>query len=261
MIRGDEVAPVNRRVRLGGPGGRLEASIGCASASAPGKLNEDFFGIATPGPEALARRGLLLAVADGVSADGRAGAASGAAVRTLLEDFYATPEYWSDARGLDTVMRAANDWIAGENRSGSYGEGAVCTLSSLLLQERGWSVAHVGDSRVYRWHHRRLVPITRDHTWPRRDMRHVLRRAVGLDTHLVMDYAEGALDPGDAFLLVTDGVWEVLGEEEIARLLLTGADPAHVAGEAVARSLARQSAYMGRNDATALMVRVETAPA
>lgn len=257
-----EVTPLARDVVLRPEGdacAALAVRIGCASASAPGKPNEDFFGVASPGEDALARRGLLLAVADGVSGDGRARVASGAAVRTLLEDFYATDPGWGDARGLDTVMRAGNDWLAGENHRRLDGEGVVTTLTALLLRAGSWRVAHVGDSRVYRLRHGRLVALTRDHTWPRRDMRHVLRRALGLDTHLVVDCADGPLEDGDVFLLATDGVWEVLGERALADLMAGGGDPAAVAAEAVARSLRRQAGYMGRNDATAVVVRVDAA--
>jgi protein phosphatase len=256
------VVPLARELVLrprGDARAALALSVGCASGSAPGKPNEDFFGLADPGDEALAGRGLLLAVADGVSGDGRARVASGAAVRTLLEDFYTTNPDWTDARGLDTVMRAANDWIAGENHRRPDGEGVVTTLSALLLRAGSWRVAHVGDSRVYRMRQGRLAALTRDHTWPRRDMRHVLRRAVGLDSHLVVDCADGPLEDGDVFLLATDGVWEVLGERALADLLADEGDPAALAAEAVVRSLRRQAGYMGRNDATAVVVRVNAA--
>jgi protein phosphatase len=246
-------------VLRGDGGGALAVSIGCASESAPGKPNEDFFGVADPGDDALHRRGLLVAVADGVSGDGRARVAAGAAVRTLLEDFYATHPDWTDARGLDTVMRAANDWILGENHRRPDGEGVVTTLSALLLRDRSWRVAHVGDTRVYRFRQGRLAALTRDHTWPRRDMRHVLRRAVGLDSHLVVDCVDGALEDGDVFLLATDGVWEVLGERALSELMAGEGAPAFLAAEAVGRSLRRQAGYMGRNDATAVVVRVAAA--
>ena len=85
------------------------------------------------------------------------------------------------------------------------------------------------------------------------------RRAVGLDTYLVVDYADGALRDGDLFLLVSDGVWEVLGEAVLREVVGGTADPQAIAGHLVRESLARQARYMGRNDATSVAVRVAAA--
>ena len=46
-------------------------------------------------------------------------------------------------------------------------------------------------------------------------MRHVLKRAIGLDAHLSADYGEGNLQIGDVFALLSDGVWDSLGEQAI----------------------------------------------
>ena len=87
-------------------------------------------------------------------------------------------------------------------------------------------------------------------------MRHIPKRAFGLDGHLVVDYAAGDVLPGDVYLLVTDGVWEVLGDAAI----LTAArleGPADAAERLVGEAMARQAGYMGRNDATAIVARVD----
>ena len=51
-------------------------------------------------------------------------------------------------------------------------------------------------------------------------MRHVLKRAIGLDRHLAMDYSEDELHEGDVFLLATDGVWEAAGGKVMHEILL-----------------------------------------
>jgi protein phosphatase len=50
-------------------------------------------------------------------------------------------------------------------------------------------------------------------------MRHVLKRAVGLDQHLAVDFGEGNLQVGDVFALMSDGVWDTLGEKNIHHAL------------------------------------------
>jgi serine/threonine protein phosphatase PrpC len=90
-------------------------------------------------------------------------------------------------------------------------------------------------------------------------MRHVLRRAIGLDTHLVAQYGDGELQDGDTFLIASDGVWEVLGERALHDALEPHVDPQVGADLLVKSSIDRQSQYMGRNDATAVIARVEPA--
>jgi serine/threonine protein phosphatase PrpC len=246
-------------IRLGAPPrSAFQLRIGHASRGA-GKPNEDFYGVANPGVAAVAARGLALAVADGVSGDGGARTAAETTVRSLLDDYYDTPEQWNIGRALDRVLRAINDWLVGENLRRPDGEGLVSTLSMLLFKDEYYYLAHVGDTRVYRRRKTVLKQLTTDHTWPRRDMRHVLRRAIGLDTHLVAQYGDGELQDGDTFLIASDGVWEVLGERALHDALEPHVDPQVGADLLVKSSIDRQSQYMGRNDATAVIARVEPA--
>lgn len=249
-------------VRLGPVPGvaPLQLRIGHATRGGVGKLNEDFYGVAKVDEASVHARGLALAVADGVSGDAGGRAAAETTVRCLVEDYYDTAATWTVARSLDQVLRAVNDWLVAENLRRPDGEGMVSTLSMLVFKDDYYHLAHVGDSRVYRRRGSVLKQLTTDHTWPRRDMRHVLRRAVGLDTHLVAEYADGELRADDTFLVVTDGVWEVLGDRVLHEILDTIADPQAAAETLVMRSLERQLQYMGRNDATAVIARVETVP-
>ncbi len=236
-------------------------AIGYASAAVGEKINEDCFGVITPQemPEAM-RRGTAVAVADGGSAGGTGRVASEVTIRTLLQDFYATPTEWSVERAIDTVLCSVNDWLYVHNGRDSDFDGVVSTLSMLLFAGGRFHLAHVGDTRVYRWQAGALERLTADHTWPRRDMRHVLRRAVGLDSHLVIDFQSGQTRTDDVFLMASDGVWEVLGNAVLEEVLAS-TDPVDViAGELVERSVQNQRRYMGHNDATALVIRV-AAPA
>jgi serine/threonine protein phosphatase PrpC len=91
-------------------------------------------------------------------------------------------------------------------------------------------------------------------------MRHVLRRAVGLDQHLVVDCFSDEMQAGDRFLMLTDGVWEVLGETVVREVLHDIADPVGVANALVERSTAKQRTYYGRNDATAAVLEIQAVP-
>lgn len=238
--------------------GNRSMLIGCASAAAGDKPNEDCFGVMASDelPQA-SERGRALVVADGGSAAGRGRIAAELTVRTLLHDLNSTPVHWGIERAIDCVLRSVNDWLYVQNARDPDLDGVVTTLSMLLFRDSEYHIAHVGDSRIYRRRNDMVERLTVDHTWPRRDMRHVLRRAVGLDSHLVIDMATGETEPGDVFLIASDGVWEVLGNSVIDRLLVSDKSPDMIARELVDQSIRNQRPYMGRNDATALVARID----
>ncbi len=236
---------------------KLRVRVGCATGAAPGKPNEDYYGVARP--DTTPERGLILAIADGISPNASARPMSEMVVRSLLHDFYAVPEEWSTSRALDRLLEATNGWLASENRRRPALAGIVVALSVLVLRDNRYYLAHVGDTRVYRQRGKVLRQLTTDHTWPRRDLRHVLKRAVGLDSHLVADFAEGELRPGDCFLMASDGVWDVLGDRAQQDILQARTQPSQAALQLVQDALRHQAGYMGRNDATALVAAVESA--
>lgn len=231
-------------------------ATGHASQAAPGKVNEDGCGVAEPDDPRVGERGFAVAVADGVGTDGGGRVASRAAMHAVLRDLYATPAAWTVPHALDRVLVSINDWLHAQNLRRNDEDGAVSTLTLLLFFADRWRLAHVGDSRAYRLRDARWQLLTTDHTWPRRDMRHVLKRALGLDAHLVVDYAEGALQAGDRFLLVSDGVWEVLGDRVLRDTVAAATDMQAAAEGLVAQAIERQGRYMGRNDASALLAHV-----
>jgi protein phosphatase len=252
----DPATPVGLGITVGKP--PLQLRLGHASASVAGKANEDFYGVVTPAeePEALAR-GVAVGVADGVSATGEGRLASETTVKSVLRDYYGTPPAWGIPQALDKLLRAANDWLLTCNSRRADRDAAVSTLSLVLFKGNYYFLAHVGDSRVYRWRRGVFKQLTSDHTWQRSDMRHVLKRAVGLDSHLVVDYTDGELLEGDTFVLASDGVWEVLGDQAMRETLAQAADVQSAARRLVERSIENQVQYMGRNDATAVVVAVE----
>lgn len=235
----------------------LKLSFGHASESLGTRQNEDFFGIVMPGREALQAKGALLAIADGVSGGGGGRIAAEVVVRSLLADYYATPDTWDIPHALDKVLGALNDWLVSQCLRRPELEGMFTTLSVLVLRENRYYLAHVGDARIYRLRDEVLEQLTSDHVWPRRTMHHVLRRAVGLDGHLVVDFADGAIESGDVFMLLSDGVWEVLGNTQVHEIMKRHHDLETAAGELVDQAIMMQRRYLGSNDATAVVARID----
>jgi len=240
---------------------QLQLRLGHATAAVPGKDNEDFHGIVTPREELQALdRGIAVAIADGVSGRGGGRLASETAVKSLLRDYYAAPDTWNITQALDKLLRSINDWLLSENARHPEYDGMVTTLTMIVFKGNYYHLAHVGDTRVYRRRGEVFKQLTIDHTWQRGDMRHVLKRAVGLDSHLVVDYTDGELFPGDVFLMASDGIWEVLGERVVYEVMHKGGSTQAIADELVERSIKNQVQYMGRNDATAVVIAVDEVP-
>ena len=193
----------------------LKFEIGQSSLTGPRERNEDYIGIVTPLTEQLSVKGALIAVADGVSGNAGGGEAAEMTVRTVSADYYATPDTWEPHTALDKVLTAANRWVLSQANANRDMAGMATTLSLLILRGQRYYSAHVGDTRIYLLRDGILNQLTTDHVWDRPDMRHVLKRAVGLDAHLTADFGEGNLQVGDIFALMSDGVWDSLGEQTI----------------------------------------------
>ena len=207
----------------------LEISTGHASVTGPRERNEDFCATVTPVGGELETKGALLAIADGVSGSSGGREAAEYTVRGLLSDYYATPDTWTVPHALDKVISANNQWLLGQASAQRELAGMATTLSALVLRGRRYYSAHIGDSRIYLLRKDRLARLTEDHVWDRPDMRHVLTRAIGMGPHLVIDYSEDALEAGDVFALVSDGVWEPLGDTGMHELLQLHPEPARAA--------------------------------
>ncbi|NML14641.1 bifunctional protein-serine/threonine kinase/phosphatase [Azohydromonas caseinilytica] len=237
----------------------FEVDIGHASRRGPRAVNEDFAGALRE------KRGLVAAIADGVSTGGGGREAAQTTVMGLLSDFFAAPATWDTTVVLDRLIAAQNNWLVAVNRQRQLGGGwhrreagrvdepttALTTLTVLALEGRGYTVAHVGDTRAWLLSGGELAPLTLDHAFDHPDQRSRLTRAVGLDEALSVDYAQGPLRVGDLFLLSTDGVHGVLKPARLAAL--AGQGSAQAASEAIVEAAI---AAGGRDNASALVVRV-----
>ncbi len=203
----------------------LKFSTGQSSLKGPRPRNEDYVGVVTPAREQLSIKGAIIAVADGVSGNAGGGEAAEMTIRTVTTDYYATPDTWEPLVALDKVLTAANRWLIAQANANRDMAGMATTLSLLLLRGQRYYAAHVGDTRIYLYRYGILQQLTTDHVWDRPDMRHVLKRAVGLDQHLSVDFIEGELRPDDVFIVMSDGVWGALDEKSIQKALTLYDDP------------------------------------
>ncbi|UTL89631.1 MULTISPECIES: bifunctional protein-serine/threonine kinase/phosphatase [Pseudomonas] len=226
----------------------LQLSFAQASATGPRRENQDALRLVTPAPELAASKGYLFALADGVSQCADGGLAARASLQALAMDYYATPATWGVAQALDRLLLAQNRWLRAQGS-----QPLLTTLSALVLRGRRFTLAHVGDCRAYRWHAGRLQCLSEDHVWDQPGMQHVLKRALGLDQHLLVDYLDGELQAGECYLLLSDGVWASLGDQHIQAVLREQPDL-----QSAADTLVASAHHNGSQDnASALLVRVD----
>lgn len=173
-----------------------------------------------------------------VLADGMGGRRGGAIAAQLAVDAALArgPE------GLEppvTAVRRANARILGRaGRDGLTGMGTTTVLLDLPDPEApNLVVAWVGDSRAYRIRDGVAWQVTTDHTWEAtllelgvgpaeaRRRRNVLTRAVGSQREVEVDLCTFEAQPGDRFVLCSDGVHGALAPADIAALAV-GRDPA-----------------------------------
>ncbi len=243
--------------RRGGRTMPLSVRLGHATEQGLRSRNEDFVGAATPEGVELEAKGLMLAVADGVGGHANGREAAEYTVRGLLADYYATPDTWSVEKSVNTVVGAINRWLLAQSAKSRDYAGMATTLTAVVLRGRRYYVAHVGDSRAYLWQDGVLRRLTEDHTWEHPELDNVLRRAVGLDAQLLVDFADGELAVGARFVLVSDGVWNTLGDALMGELVARVEDP-----QAAADALVLEALRAGATDnCTALVANVDAVPA
>lgn len=238
----------------------LSTTIGHATQSGPRPRNEDFVGVVTPAEPELSTKGLIAAIADGVSGNDGGREASEYTVRGLLADYYATPDTWPVTQSLDRVIKAINSWVQKQGSARAELAGMATTLTTLVLRGGFYYFAHVGDTRLYLLRNGKLSRLTSDHVWDRPEMQHVLTRAIGLDSRLAIDHGMGELRENDVFLLASDGVWAALTEYDITHQLaeLTSGqlEPDTAATGLVAAALSAGST----DNSSALVLKVNALP-
>jgi serine/threonine protein phosphatase PrpC len=239
---------------------QLSVSIGHCSIAGRKAANQDFCGFMQPEGPALVTKGIALAVADGISTSGLGATASETAVKTFLEDYYCTSEAWSAQSSAERVIAAANSWMHAQNGRPLTDEererGLICTFSALVLKSRSAHLFHVGDGRIARLRDAIFEPLTEAHRVSIGGGESYLGRALGLNRHVEIDHRHLPMEPGDLFVLTTDGVHDHLADASIADLITASEDLGTAAAKIVE---AAQEAGSGDN-LTVLLARIDGLP-
>jgi serine/threonine protein phosphatase PrpC len=239
----------------------LAVSLGQHSDKGRKDANQDFHGALIPDRSALASKGIVVALADGISTSAVSHIAAETAVKCLLTDYYCTSDAWSVKTSAERVIGATNSWLHAETKRSQNAydldQGYICTLSALVLKGRRVHLFHVGDGRIFRLSGEGLERLTEDHRTVLSSEETYLGRALGMGPHVEIDYRTLDLSEGDLFVLTTDGVHEYVDAAFIARTIQASADEL----DRAARLIIEEALARGSQDnLTVQLVRIDVLP-
>jgi serine/threonine protein phosphatase PrpC len=171
------------------------------------------------------------AVADGMGGHENGEWASGVVVDALGK-LQLGGEFEDRCQQIAASLHDANAAI--QKEAGSSGKQIGTTAVVLFVEERRFAVLWVGDSRAYLLRDGELHQLSKDHTQVQEmvdagmlkaedaghhPMRHVLARAIGVTPEIQVDVIVDEVDPGDTFLLCSDGLHCCVTDDAIARTL------------------------------------------
>jgi serine/threonine protein phosphatase PrpC len=181
-----------------------------------------------------------------LAADGMGGAAAGELASKIFADtaleVFAENADRSEKEILYRVKKAfsfSNQRILEHVTQNPNHKGMGCTAELLAFSDDGFIIGHIGDSRTYRLRKERLEQLTKDHTLVQEQveeglippdnvrnhpLRNIIVRAVGQDSELALDLLRGKILPGDLFLLSSDGLTDMIEDDQIQEILNSGVD-------------------------------------
>jgi serine/threonine protein phosphatase PrpC len=210
--------------------------------------------------DAYGYRDNLFVIADGMGGHQAGEIASAIAVETVL-----AAEIGDDPTlGLEKIVLNANDAILNEMSKNEDFYGMGTTVAILLLVGERAYVSHVGDSRIYKLTAGNLTQLTDDHSFvaelikngsiteeeaKNHPQRNVLTRALGTQGNLEFEVNSFTVNPGDKFLLCSDGLTSMVAENVIKDILAAAESP-----QIIADKLTRQANENGGNDNITVIV-------
>ena len=205
------------------------------------KQNQDSYQI-----EELDRNTLLCVVCDGMGGAKSGNIASSLAMDVFVEEIRRTWTPSMDQEKMDQMMLSAaalaNFTVYDQAQQFPEFDGMGTTLVALLIKGKKATIANVGDSRCYGLNRRGIRQITRDHslvqmmvdrgdltaemakTYPGKNL---ITRAIGTESSVECDLFHQSVSKGDFFLLCSDGLSNMMDDQEILFEVVHGVNKQH----------------------------------
>lgn len=209
-------------------------------------------------------------VADGMGGHQSGEVASRMAASSVAGYFRAAPRRPSTREALVSALSDANAKIfarADDSRA-HRGMGTTIVAAAFCPSDAMLYIAHAGDSRCYRIRDARMEQLTRDHSLlqdallERPDLtesdlaylpRNVITRALGIGPSIDLDVRAEPVQPGDCYLLCSDGLHGLVTDEDMVRIVLD----ARTLTDACRSLIRRANLNGGKDNITAVLMRIE----
>ena len=250
----------------------MNISAGAKTDTGQRPNNEDRYAVVDTRKRQIRADGVLI-VADGMGGRSFGEQAAAAAVETaedalaeLLDNRQVGDVEVADA--LATALRRANARVYELASEGDDRKGMGTTCVAAVVEGDRLYVAHAGDSRAYLLRGGVLRQVTHDHSYVAEQVRagaiteegarssrfrNIITRAVGIEPTLDAEVSEADVQPGDMVLLCTDGLSNIVAEDDIVRALTQASSPQAAADRLV--QMAVKSG--GRDNVTAIVARLQ----
>lgn len=204
-------------------------------------------------------------------ADGMGGAAAGEVASAIFVQAVGEVLGRSQPASADSVsvlvheaFKLAYERMIEEVGAHPNHHGMGCTAELLVFSGDRYVLGHVGDSRTYLFREGELRQITRDHSLVQQlvdqghitkvearkhALKNVVLNALGADSELSLDLIRGRVFPNDLFLLCSDGLTDLLEDEQIGRVLRS----ARTLPEKVKQLIEGAISAGGRDNVTAVL--------
>jgi len=248
---------------------RCYASILMGAKTDLGRLrenNEDKFDYLEPDePSVLALRGRVFAVADGMGGHSAGQIAAELSLNIFMSAYYSGSSADVES-SLTRAIREANTYVLDVANTVAGRKGMGATLTAVVVRDDEFIIAQVGDSRCYLLREGHFRQLTEDHSWVAEQVRsgamtleeaeaspfrNVITRSMGGMPEVEPDLITIRAQPGDRFLLCSDGLSGMVDDAEMAELLGAGS-PSIAAWNLIQRANHKG----GRDNITALVLHV-----
>jgi len=154
-------------------------------------------------------------VCDGVGSADEGAQAAKRVTTHLMNNFKIRPKAWSIEKSINSFTNSINSILYEESMMDYERPELVTTLTIVVIEGNKLYGANVGDSRVYLLRDKNLNQLSKDHSMDEDGYENVLTQAIGIEKTTQPYYFENIIQNGDKILLCSDGLYNIMDDEEL----------------------------------------------
>lgn len=160
---------------------------------------------------------------DGVGSAQEGQAAANRVTKFLINSLKNRPATWDIQKSVTHFIESINAILYQESMQEYERPEYVTTVALAIIEGTQLYAANVGDSRIYLLRDGKLTQLSLDHASDEEGMENVLTAAIGIAPEVDIYYFENLVQQDDKILLCSDGLYNVLSEEDITKTIPLGA--------------------------------------